>query len=666
MGRRGNYRCAAKRSSLRLGLLAVGIFSGVASADLIGTGQYSDNPASQTLDVGTTAQGTFTVSGCQCGPNQSLSRKDINVGSMNGGDGLLTTVNAFPGFGEVALRVSQVLRVGAPSFNSEDVGFGRLVVGLHTVAIGSGSGMGSRFNPFDFIEVGGPESQPAEMEVRGRVVAFDIISIGDYGHGVLNVYGSPAQFSPNGLLVGNRGRGVVNVTSNATIDPFAIDFAAVGLGGEINVFGNGSAIDTFLILTLQGSGEGAEVNVTNGGRLTVHPTIANPTLANINATGGGVFSPSRINVVYDDLASDPPLIESIDMTLRHTRVRASGPGAMIDLSGAFQTLSAGNSPTMLTVENGAELSCDTFNLLGRSNDGEADVFRVRGAGSAINVANAMDVAGDRFTKCEVYAEDGATIDAGPVSVATLDEDIRAEGLVELTGGSQLSADSIDLAANQFDAFDLHATLRVCDSSVATVTGAVNVGLKGVLQGSGTVSAGGGVFNDGGTVIAGCSPGSLNILGNFDQPVGKLIVGLGAGEPSKLIVDGSANIAGEIVVELREGLLPDATLSLEMIEATGGATVDPGAVVSLMGLEGVMSGEVTASGSGVMVDVSPTPGRADFSGNGITDLQDFRYMQQCFSGPGTPAGCFGDGEIDADDDVDLRDLQIMQLSFGEGM
>lgn len=664
MDRHGNNRCATRRSAL--GLVALGIFAGVASADLLGTGQYNDNFANQTLDVGVTTTGTFTIAGCACGPNENQTRTNVNVGSMDAGDGLLTLVNDFSGFGEVALRVRSVLRVGAPSFNSSDVGFGRFEVGLDTVAIGFGSSSGNRNNPFDFIEVGGPEEQPAEMEVRGRVVAFDIVSIGDYGHGVLDVFGPQSQFSPNGLLIGNRGRGIVNVTSNATIDPFAIDFAAVGSGGEINVFGNGSAIDTFLIMTLQGSGPGAEVNVMNGGRLTVQPTIASPTLANINATGGGVFSPSRINVIYDDLATDPPLIESIDMTLRHTHVRASGPGAMIDLSGAFQTLSAGNSPTMLTVENGAELSCDTFSLLGRSNDGEADVFRVRGAGSAIHVANSMDVAGDRFTKCEVYVEDGATIDVGPVSVATLDEDIRAGGLVELTGGSQLFADSVDLAANQFGAFDLHATLRVCDSSVATVTGAINIGLKGVLQGSGTVSAGGGVLNDGGTVIAGCSPGSLNILGDFDQPGGKLIVGLGAGEPSKLIVDGSANIAGEIVVELREGLLPDATLSLEMIEATGGATVDPGALVSVMGLEGVMSGEVTASGSGVMVDVSPTPGRADFSGNGVTDLQDFRYMQSCVSGPAAESTCFGDGEIDADDDVDLRDMQIMQLSFGEGM
>lgn len=646
-------------------LLSIAALSPMALADFFGTGQYTLGTLSSTpLQVGVSAEGTFTISGCECSPQQEFVRATALVGTADGGNGLLTLVNDHAAFGEVALRINDLLRVGAESYNTPDEGFGRLVVNLNTVVIGNQVG-GNRFSPNESAEFGGPASHPAEAELRGRMVAFDLVTVGHYGDARFDMIGPLAEFSPNGLTIGDHGYGEFNLLDGASFTIAGLDFATIGNAGQLNIIGEGSAAEAQAVVTLRGNGDGAYVNVYSGGRFTVFAHASQPDNALIEGIGGGFYSPAHLNVLHDNLALTPPRVESIDMAIRHTQILVNGPGAIIDLSGTFSTFSAGQTPSQLRIINGGQMTCAAFLAAGYNYSiSDPDVFAIDGVGSSLTVDGELGLAVGDTIRAKMTATNGAAIEAGPVVICEPATAIRTEGHLELSGGSTLVADSIDLANTNILAFPLEGSLRVCDTSVVTVSGAVTLGQFGVLQGSGTVIAGGGVHNNGGTVIGGCSPGDLHIDGDYDQPAGTLVVGVGSAT-NRLLATGSVTIAGKIEAQVRGDILPDTDLSVELIEGDGGVSIDPATqiLLSMQDVSKYMSAEITPTASGVMMTVAPKPGRANYDFDQDTDLTDYFYLTDCMRGP-AGGGCGSSTDLDGDSDTDLRDAWIFMLSFGE--
>jgi len=134
----------------------------------------------------------------------------------------------------------------------------------------------------------------------------------------------------------------------------------------------------------------------------------------------------------------------------------------------------------------------------------------------------------------------------------------------------------------------------------------------------------------------------------------------------LIVSGDTNIAGNIKVIVQDNILPDSNFTIQMIEGTGNVTIDPSTQITIDTLEvfRFMNAEVIPSATGVELHLEPKPGRAEIWLNGVVDLTDYYYLWDCFRNGGPGQSTCRDGDIDGDGDVDLRDAQIMMLSFGE--
>jgi hypothetical protein len=123
------------------------------------------------------------------------------------------------------------------------------------------------------------------------------------------------------------------------------------------------------------------------------------------------------------------------------------------------------------------------------------------------------------------------------------------------------------------------------SNGGAINSAINVFTDGVLAGNGTVI--GSVFNSGGVIAPGLSPGVLTIDGNFTMDAGRLLIeiaGLGDGELDKLIVSGLIDITGgDILLDFLGGFTPTAGSIIPFLTAAGGVTIGDGVTFGFSGL-----------------------------------------------------------------------------------
>jgi T5SS/PEP-CTERM-associated repeat protein len=254
----------------------------------------------------------------------------------------------------------------------------------------------------------------------------------------------------------------------------------------------------------------------------------------------------------------------------------------------------------LEVGSGSQLTLqgvDTFGgaaaflQVGDAGHGEADVdggrILIDGAGGT---SPGLIVGGEELAagSGQVSVSNGGEIDiTGNQSFLAVGR--NGNGTLDLTGGSKVVLDNsdgkaagfvgvsptsigtvvVDGANSLLDSgnrlnigFDLDlnpggtGTVSVRNGGVIKAT-ETHVGLNGFLGGNGQVA--GSVFNDGGTVAPGLSPGTLTVAVDYTQTAGLLeiqIGGLAPGQFDVLNVSGDANfLGGSILFSFVDGFLP---------------------------------------------------------------------------------------------------------------
>jgi hypothetical protein len=154
--------------------------------------------------------------------------------------------------------------------------------------------------------------------------------------------------------------------------------------------------------------------------------------------------------------------------------------------------------------------------------------------------------------------------------------------------------------------DVSGTVVV--SSGGVINSAISVFDDGVLAGNGTVI--GSIFNSGGVIAPGLSPGVLTIDGNFTMDAGRLlleIAGLGTGEFDRLIVSGLIDITGgEIFFDFLGGFTPTAGSVIPFLTAAGGVTIGDDVIFGFGGLPTGYDLELDRTSGSFVTRVTPVP------------------------------------------------------------
>lgn len=147
-------------------------------------------------------------------------------------------------------------------------------------------------------------------------------------------------------------------------------------------------------------------------------------------------------------------------------------------------------------------------------------------------------------------------------------------------GNRVDPDGIPLPPT---APDVSGTVIVANGGV--IESDINVFNDGVLAGDGTVV--GSIWNSGGVIAPGLSPGVLTVDGNFTMDTGQLLIeiaGLGSGEFDRLIVSGFIAITGgDILLEFLPGFTPTGGSIIPFLTATGGVTIGDAVTFGFSGL-----------------------------------------------------------------------------------
>jgi autotransporter-associated beta strand protein len=174
---------------------------------------------------------------------------------------------------------------------------------------------------------------------------------------------------------------------------------------------------------------------------------------------------------------------------------------------------------------------------------------------------------------------------------------------------------------------------------------------------------GNLTNQGGNYSPGASPAISNVTGDFAQPSGKLTIELAGTTPGngydQLIVNGTASLGGTLEVDLLNGFVPPAGVSLDILRALGGinGTFANTSFPNVPGITWQLAYEPLAVRLLVNAAVINLPG--DFNFNGVVDAADYSIWRNSVGATGaSPADGDGNGI------VDNEDYAIWRANFGK--
>ena len=183
---------------------------------------------------------------------------------------------------------------------------------------------------------------------------------------------------------------------------------------------------------------------------------------------------------------------------------------------------------------------------------------------------------------DVSSETGtSTLNASQIDVAIAGAGllrVMDGGDVNVTGDVNVSSPQSDPPAsfNSFtsltDPSEFGTGMVIVNGTGTLFADTINVGMNGVLMGTGTVEGTSGI-NISGALKPGASPGALNLIGNLNVDAGGMIEIEVAGlTPAvaydQLFVDGNTVINGKVVFSFMEGFAPVIGDSFEFLNATG--------------------------------------------------------------------------------------------------
>jgi T5SS/PEP-CTERM-associated repeat protein len=333
-----------------------------------------------------------------------------------------------------------------------------------------------------------------------------------------------AVLSANAFInVGNTGSGSLTVQN----------------GGVVTITGTEGS---FSNLTL-GRSENAsgEMTVSDNSQVTITGPDARIWAGRDGTADLRILSGS--SVLLQGLASDT---EDTGIQISEDRDGDGNAGnASITVDDASLTVSANNAFVNVGTDGSGELTAQNggivninggtgFGFLGVGRDGNGELNVL--SGSQVNV----------------------TSSSGDSSVFVAEAE-GSVGTVVVDGtGSKLNAGETLAIGYQFDLANPGGTGTVSVRNGGAIEATdIHISSNGFLGGNGSVT--GNIHNNGGTIAAGLSPGTLNIIGDITQTAGNFeveIAGLAPGQFDIFNVDGTVNfLGGSILFIFLDGFLP---------------------------------------------------------------------------------------------------------------
>jgi fibronectin-binding autotransporter adhesin len=318
------------------------------------------------------------------------------------------------------------------------------------------------------------------------------------------INGASASLLGGSVTVGvtNRGRLEILSGSSVVLPEGELDISnGTGGSGEVVVDGQGSGLTTEAGLIVGGSGNGI-LRVRNGASVFDPASPFEPIAWRSNSTG-----------LAEVVGAAPNGTPSTWTTNGILEVGLGGVGTLtIAGGGRVNALASATIAEAATTSSGSSATVDGSGPLGPST---------------------WDITGSLY----VGGDDG-TVGSGGV------------GTLTVSNGGKVNASS-NLHVWNTGSANVDPASRIDIGTGAGLAGKVNVLTNGTLSGSGQINAD--VFNDGGTVAPGASPGTLTITGDYDQtPAGRLEIELGGTAASlydELNPTGLANLAGELALTI---------------------------------------------------------------------------------------------------------------------
>jgi len=535
-----------------------------------------------------------------------------------------------------------------PASEWVNVGGNRTTVGTGTLEVNNGSVLLTQGNAVE----PGPEPGGMIGRLAGSSGTVTVTGLGS----TWRLEGTGADpgvtFGPF-LSVGRQGGvGELNVEASGKVE---LDGLGANLGGSdfagsisvgrdlgsdgsvLNITGPGSEViidnidHTYFRMgnrreTSSGSGVfgnvDGEVNITNGGKLTVTGDNSLIAFRNgiVTVNSGGSIETNLINI--GDVVNTNATMNLDGST---SSVHITGVGdANNDYSnsgwGGFFTIGGREgAEATVNVTGGAQINIDDgsgfahdgtesggagFSLGGNSalGFGGEGTLNVDGKDSAVTVST-FD--GGEYVAIGRTQNGGGTVNVTNGGRVEVENNATSYGVLMATnadsGTAILNVDGEDVDGNA-STFDAGRFLGVgvdgglSNTAAATVTVTSNgivkaddigVGSAGTIQGNGTL-LGNVTVNPGGTVAPGLSPGTLTIDGDFNFIDGVLeieVAETGAGQFDVLHVTGNAILTGgTILFSFLDDFLPTEGLTLDFLTATGTVDLAPDVDLAFEGVD----------------------------------------------------------------------------------
>ncbi len=369
----------------------------------------------------------------------------------------------------------------------------------------------------------------------GGFVSAKGVGIGSpYGPSTVRVHGGSSIQNSGGLSTQYQGNLAIfdggSVISTAAT-PQVVTFAAMGAG---SVSGIGSKLDTGLgsLLVLDGS-----LSVAQGASVETKDLFLNGALS---VTGAGSLLRSK-------LASSS----------EHAQVFSGGTLTVNGATADFQEL-------LRIYRGGAIIVSGIAAVLGaHSGDSVTDMDVLTGS---VTVNGGLLDAPDIVLHSTSGIASQLILDSidARMQGTSLRVGVNASGVAE-TGGSA-SAEVRNGATATVTTTTIGGRGTVTVGMGSKLTGAVSILSGGRLMGTGSVV--GNVTNSAGTVAPGNSPGTLTVQGNYAQAALAVmdlqIDGTAAGQYDQLIVTGSADLRGQLLLDFLDGYAPKAGETFDIL------------------------------------------------------------------------------------------------------
>ncbi|ALR78681.1 lipoprotein/autotransporter domain-containing protein [[Enterobacter] lignolyticus] len=484
------------------GAVDIGISSGngIATVD---NGQWTvADSASNRLDLQVGGNGTLNIlNGGQ------VTAGATNVGFGPGANGKINVQGA----GSVLNTDSLVLGMrGNAELNISDYGLVNstksgsigLIPGVSAVANVTDHGhwvlMGTNGLPQD-LSVGVQGSGLLNINTAG-VVDAGILTMGyeESGRGEINVKDQGSELNTNGMRVGFRSEGIVNISDDGRVSSTGANALGYfdGVTGTINVT-SGGEWDTGNILTSIGLSGTGNLNVNTGGKVLGSST----TVVGDMATGVGTVNLEGANVSMETLAllvgnygtgalnvSDSAKVSSTSYGLLgyyanskgRATITTNGEWKLADSAGVGQTLYIGNlGEGEMTIDAGGSVTAgDTFVGTGAGGSG---TILVDGSDSLLQVSSIdVGLAGQgmlTLTNAGTLDLTGSTVKIASMAGSKGEINIgAAHGETAASAGFITHADSIIFGAGDgslvFNHTDVSDTGYQVDALISGATGAV--------------------------------------------------------------------------------------------------------------------------------------------------------------------------------------------------